>query len=383
VARPIRHNLLDFTHDADAPGNAKFQALRDHYGGGDRGRAMEQRFWQLNCMIAKADGCRLDLTRLPIRLKARTDLELSDQDFDEFIAFLSDQVRCDLLRNEDRVVWTKRLQEELILANEAREAERLRKGNKRRESVAGVVRPESGGKPELSAGHGELSTGKPELSGGSPAENPIVRPESGGKGGFSGVLSSPLPSSPLPSGPGEEQTPPPSPPSAPAQEPTKLSYTKVDSLISRLQALDNGLLVGLQQRAQLEQLSAAVGEDTIVAVWQYSVRTKPKPLRFFLEDFAKVRAAWEKVKGNGAAPVGANIEAWRAERDAANPEDQRAVILEAARMNQKHHVRLTELQGAVLRQAEGELLTARDCELLGLPAPAVDTFDDSFPEATS
>jgi hypothetical protein len=349
VGRPIRKNLLDFTHDADAPGNKKFKALRQHYGGGDHGRAMEQRFWQLNCLIAKADGCRLDLSRLYVRSSLIEDLDLSGADFDEFIAFLSDPDRCSLLLKKDGAIWTERLQEELALANDAREAERKRKETereRRRQRKEGVVTHLSGGKPTLSRGN--------------PAENSIVtrdtpRTETVVRGT---VLSSPVPSLPVQSG-GRDAPPSSASPSEPQE---KELYTKVDNRIreeitpmwTELREIHRKATGGAELRltdSEMSELLALFRQHdgpSVVAAYRAHQAKKPgKAFKYFLEDFPEYFA--------------------KAPKPAAPPPPRCAYCGADAAPDGKGHTATCNRPG----------------NANGLPPPdAPDDFDDSFPEAT-
>ena len=126
MGRIARNNLMYFSHDADAFDHPKFITLRAHYGG-EKGRAMEQRFWQLNGMIAKSEACRLD-TRTPfVKPSLAQKLDLSLGELDEFLTFLSDPKQCDLINNEDGVIWTDRCNQDLSLLNASRESDRKRK----------------------------------------------------------------------------------------------------------------------------------------------------------------------------------------------------------------------------------------------------------------
>jgi hypothetical protein len=126
VGRPLKNNILYFAHDADAWRHFKFQALRAHYGP-EKGWAMEGRFWALNCMIATADGCRLDIKKAFTRCGIAQNLSLSLEEFDEFIAFLSDYEACGLIQKEGDTVSTERCDDELGHFNKSRNRERDRK----------------------------------------------------------------------------------------------------------------------------------------------------------------------------------------------------------------------------------------------------------------
>ena len=127
MGRPLKDNILFFSHDADSPNNWKFAALHLHYPG-EKGWAMEGRFWALNCMIADAEACRLDLGRRGVEIDTARRLGISVEELREFIGFLSDKEACDLLNKVDGVVWTDRCQEELERVRKSRKHDRDRKG---------------------------------------------------------------------------------------------------------------------------------------------------------------------------------------------------------------------------------------------------------------
>lgn len=126
MGRPIKDNIMFFSHDANASRHWKFNSLRNHYA--EKGWAMEGRYWALNGMIAESEGCRLDLSRAAIRLNTANILDLSLQELDDFVHFLTDHDSCDLLNSEGGIVWTDRCDEELNSARKARESDRRRKG---------------------------------------------------------------------------------------------------------------------------------------------------------------------------------------------------------------------------------------------------------------
>ncbi|MCX7031134.1 MAG: hypothetical protein NTU62_13590, partial [Spirochaetes bacterium] len=148
--------LLYFSHDCDAYNHPKFVTLRSHYGG-EKGRAMEQRFWQLNGIIGRAEGCRLDIRPEYAKPALAQKMDLSAEGLEEFLSFLSDPAQCDLIESRDGFLTTDRCQEELASMLAFREKDRNRKD----------------------------STGKPEYSNGKDLENPSYPDISSGKQGFS------------------------------------------------------------------------------------------------------------------------------------------------------------------------------------------------------
>jgi len=107
-------------------------------------------------MIGRADGCRLDLSKPFIRCSIAEKLGMTLTEFDELIAFLADPGLCDLLHNDDGILWTDRTEEELKVAVKAREADYRRKQGGQFNSPDGIlpdnsiVRPESDRKKQLS-----------------------------------------------------------------------------------------------------------------------------------------------------------------------------------------------------------------------------------------
>lgn len=174
MSRPIRNNILSFDHDCDAFEHPKFLALRSRYGWEGDGR-----FWALNGMIARSDGARLDLSRYFVKAGVMQKLGMTETEFDQFIAFLSDPDSCGLIDNEGGILSTDRTQLELQAASRSREFERDRK--ERTRSVA----------------HKQLSGGNEPDNGGFPAGQ---QPDNGGfPQRKKGVFRATLPSSPIPS----------------------------------------------------------------------------------------------------------------------------------------------------------------------------------------
>jgi hypothetical protein len=165
AGRPRKNNLLYFTHDCDAFESPKFVALRARFGWPAEGR-----FWALNGMIGRADGCRLDLSKPFIRCSIAEKLGMTMSDFDEFVAFLADPKLCDLLQNDDGILWTDRTKEELEELTKARDADYRRKQAGKSNFPGGIlpdngiVRPDSDRKKQLS---GEGATGATGIYGSS------------------------------------------------------------------------------------------------------------------------------------------------------------------------------------------------------------------------
>lgn len=127
----MKNNIAFFTHEVDASGHRKFLILRTYYGEGDRGWAMEGRFWRLNGLIGKEDNCRLDLTKKGAKALIAHDLGIGLDDLDEFLTVLRDE--AELIHDDGGVIWTDQTQKDLSRAFTAREAARRRRGGDNRE----------------------------------------------------------------------------------------------------------------------------------------------------------------------------------------------------------------------------------------------------------
>lgn len=114
----MKRNIDYFGHEVDAIDNRKFLILRAFYGG-DKGWAMEGKFWALNCLIGKAEDCKLNLSLKGERARIARALDLSLQELDDFINVLRDE--AELLEYDDGVIWTEKTQEDLARALGARQ----------------------------------------------------------------------------------------------------------------------------------------------------------------------------------------------------------------------------------------------------------------------
>jgi hypothetical protein len=331
VGRPIKDNIMFFSHDANASRHWKFSALRAHYG--DKGWAMEGRYWSLNGMIAEAEGCRLDLKREPIRIDTANNLGLSLEELNEFIHFLSDPGACDLLNSDNGNVWTDRCDEELRSARKAREADRRRKG-------------------EFSDRN---PTGKASYPVGIRSENPCIP---AGKGGFSGEEAKPSLEKP------REAASPENPAAQPPFATLLKTSLEAASILISQSDLD----------ACASKLIACSADSEPFILWALAKCAKAKQRGTW---FVKGVLAWDWVEkwrsaGNGAGSSPKQAEPYsppplHVER---TPEDEAAVELAAAKAK------------ATMRAP----LSGRERELLGLPAPPVveqplDDFEDDIPEA--
>lgn len=152
-----------YKHDATASESPKFIVLR----ASPYGWAGEARFWALNGLIARADDCKLDLTRKFAKAGIADKLDMTVPQLDDFLTFLRDE--CELVEYQDGVLWTSRLNEDLAEVMAGRESAASRKrgrasGTSKKFGVeVGRTLPEFG---RTSGGNGESSGELCESSGG-------------------------------------------------------------------------------------------------------------------------------------------------------------------------------------------------------------------------
>lgn len=113
----MKNNLDYFSHEVRAPDHRKFVTLRAVYGG-EKGWAMEARFWALNCRIADTDGGKIDTNLKGQKPTLARFLELSLAELDEFLRIL--EYDAELIHNENGVIWTDQVQEDLERAMASR-----------------------------------------------------------------------------------------------------------------------------------------------------------------------------------------------------------------------------------------------------------------------
>ena len=306
MGRPIQNSLLSFNHDAAASENPKLMALRARYGWEGQGR-----FWTLNELIARADGCRIDLGRAVLKLGIAQKLGLSETDFDALVAFLSDPQQCGLLEQDGSEIWTKRTQEELQSVNEWRELERVRK-NRHRDRVE---KAREGVVTRNSIGQLPLSRGIPTEKGSFPPDSPGTKELSGEP-----LLSSPLLTSTstststseggLPDNSARTGSPPPPLSASPATQEKGLS-TKVDTVKG-----DSPMMIELQEiyrkatkgagelrlsDGEMSELLALFRKHdgpSVVAAYRLHQEKKPgKEFKYFLEDFPQYFAKAPRQPG--------------------------------------------------------------------------------------
>jgi hypothetical protein len=389
MGRPRKNNLEYFSHEADAWDNDRFAALRAHYGG-ETGYAMEARFWHLNCLIAKADNCRLDLNPTFKRPRVAENLGLSLAAFNDFITFLADIDACGLLHDDSGVLWTERTQANLDDLNKLREAGRDRKAeakkkdipeqeshkevensdsDKRKELLTETKAPPKQDNESIPAGEGNNGDDKKA----SPGRHYIALQDIKGQRSEAKETGSP-------------NAPPASPPL-----PAALSIIAVEAKTTaagyRIKPLDLRLVYDALTARQgtVECLVWILGQ-----MRGKDVRTPAAYLIGCIEKWNYVAKWRESLLAPAAASAAASqpsMDALRAERESAGPDAERESVLKAARMNREHHVALTKVQCQALSDA-GEELTGAERRTLGLPSletPAApppaepDVFEDDIP----
>ena len=116
----MKQSLDWFKHDATASESPKFIALR----ASPYGWAGEGRFWALNGLIARSDGCQLDLGRKFAKAGVADKLDMTPAELEAYLVFLRDE--CELIEYEDSIVTTKRTRDDLepVVARRRKEREK-------------------------------------------------------------------------------------------------------------------------------------------------------------------------------------------------------------------------------------------------------------------
>lgn len=113
---------------SDAHNHPKFKALRAQYRNLDNGWGAEGRFWAINDMIARSEGCKLDVTKLYVKADIADTLGMSFDELDKFLLFLISE-KCRLLKEVEPGIYTAEiLQENLEIALKERKRAKDRKG---------------------------------------------------------------------------------------------------------------------------------------------------------------------------------------------------------------------------------------------------------------
>jgi hypothetical protein len=116
----MKKNINYYQHFVDSHNHWKFKLLRSKLGWSGEGR-----FWALNNMIAAADECTIDLNRKNLKTAVMFDLNLSEDDFNNFINILSNE--CELILNLDGIITTETVRDNLREVMKERERARLNK----------------------------------------------------------------------------------------------------------------------------------------------------------------------------------------------------------------------------------------------------------------
>ena len=116
----MKNNIDYYRHESNSHHHPKFKTLRVKYGWEGEGR-----FWALNNMIAQADNCHLDLNKTYNRSSISLDLNMSLEDFDEFIGYLHKQ--CNLLIiDSENVISTNIITETLQRVSKERDRNKVK-----------------------------------------------------------------------------------------------------------------------------------------------------------------------------------------------------------------------------------------------------------------
>ena len=90
----MKDYLIYYQHFTNSHDHWKFKLLRSLLGWSAEGR-----FWALNNMIARSSQCILNLNKKAIKASVMSDLQMDENEFDNFINILTNQ--CELLINID------------------------------------------------------------------------------------------------------------------------------------------------------------------------------------------------------------------------------------------------------------------------------------------
>lgn len=102
----MKNDLPYFSHDNDARNHPKMKALRGRYSWDGYGL-----FWALNEMIAASDEVSLDLSRKIVRGSVACELNMTTQELEKFLIFLSDKEECGLINYVNGIVTSDRTKE--------------------------------------------------------------------------------------------------------------------------------------------------------------------------------------------------------------------------------------------------------------------------------
>lgn len=174
----MKTNLRYYPHRTDAHRHEKFKMLRAILGSGAEGWAAEGRFWALNNLIAEADECKLDLSKIRSRAVVAEELSMTLPEFEKFVSVLKSP-DVELLTEIAENIYTTRKVEEVYLAtSQEREKARERKSTKPKNgSSAG--NPESSGELLESSGEPTKKLNQTKLNQTKPKEEVPPNPPGG------------------------------------------------------------------------------------------------------------------------------------------------------------------------------------------------------------
>ncbi len=116
----MKNNLQYFRHHVDSFAHPKFKMLRVRYGWEGEGR-----FWALNCMIAQAEGCRLNLGKKYVKASVAEELGMRFDEFDEFIKYIEEE--CELIIRDGDEIMSEETQDNLATITLERETAKERR----------------------------------------------------------------------------------------------------------------------------------------------------------------------------------------------------------------------------------------------------------------
>lgn len=125
----MKTNLSFYSRRSDSHRHPKFKMLRQLYGGGDLGWAMDAKFWALNDLISEAEYCELDLSINRNKADVCEIIGLTLSELDSFLKVLiSEDVQL-LEEISPNIFTTKKVKERLSSVLVERENARKRKSS--------------------------------------------------------------------------------------------------------------------------------------------------------------------------------------------------------------------------------------------------------------
>lgn len=177
----MKNNLDRYPRSVDSWQHWKFKVLRKVYGWAGEGK-----FWALNDMIAKSDGCVMDLSSDTKRKAIAADIDFTLAEFSEFLTYLEGD--CELIIWEGDGIRTGIVSETLDHVNTHRKRERTKKQ---------VSRGESNNVPQVQTEIPLPVTGENEQIKGKESKVNESKPLPDGKGGADAPVESAIGESPV------------------------------------------------------------------------------------------------------------------------------------------------------------------------------------------